>query len=125
MATCCRLASFVQAIGTDERNANEPASFACVYLCLCLFMLENSAFTVRLKWCAMSTTTELLVGSSVTNLQNNYISCFSAIKSNQIASFFNMVMHKFYYHRKVLRIDIHFFSTQVYCVLLQIVLSYS
>ena len=118
-------------------------------------MLENSAFTVRLKWCAMSTTTELLVGSSVTNLQNNYISCFSAIcalvkgiwpfhahfitsmcinfysirdsweASNQIASFFNMVMHKFYYHRKVLRIDTHFFCTQVYHVLLQIVLSYS
>ena len=63
----------VQAIGTDEQNANEPASVACVYLCLCLFMLENSAFTVRLKWCAMSTTTERLVGSSVTNLQNNIL----------------------------------------------------
>lgn len=79
MATCCWLASFVQAIGTDQQNANEPASVACVDLCLFLFMLENSAFMVRLRWCAMSTTTELLVGSCVTNLQNNYISCFSAI----------------------------------------------
>lgn len=151
VTTCCQLASFVQAIGTDEQNANEPASVACVYSCLhCKWKVSLNDKMVH-----ASTTTEILVGSSMTNLQNNYISCFSVIyalvkgiwpfpctfhhqyvyfysirdsweASNQIiASFFNTVMHKFFYHRKVLRIDIHFFSTQVYHVLLQIVLSYS
>ena len=145
------LVGYIYQLISGASSKNNPASVACAYSCLhCKWKVSLNDKMVH-----ASTTTELLVGSSMTNLQNNYISCFSVIyalvkgiwpfpctfhqqyvyfysirdsweASNQIiASFFNTVMHKFFYHRKVLRIDIHFFSTQVYHILLQIVLSYS